>query len=66
MEDLEKQKGTSSMLRQALCIIPKPPVDFSWSYGLETPNWDENGHCHVRPWNLTDDLEKQEGTLWYW
>ena len=41
--DLEKQKGTFSMLRQALCIIPWPSVNSSWSYSPETPNL---GHNH--------------------
>ena len=30
--------GISSMLHQALCIIPNPSVNSNWSYSPETPN----------------------------
>ena len=33
-----KQKGTSSMLLQALCSISYPLVNSHWSYSPETPN----------------------------
>ena len=35
-DDLEKQKGTSSKLHQALCIISSSYVNSNWSYGPET------------------------------
>ena len=38
MDDLEKQKGTSSMLLQALCSISQPLMNSNWSYSPETPN----------------------------
>ena len=37
-DDLAKQKGTSSMLLQALCIISYPLVNSNLSYSLETLN----------------------------
>ena len=37
-DDLEKQKGTSSMLLQALCSISYPLVNSTLSYSPETPN----------------------------
>ena len=36
MDDLEKQKGTSSKQHQALCIISSSYVNFNWSYSQET------------------------------
>ena len=52
------------MLLQALCIIPYPLVISNLSYSPETPNLGQmQRFClAVWPWNLTDDLEKQEGT----
>ena len=38
-DDLEKQKGTCSMVCQALCIISKPSVNSNWSYSPETLNF---------------------------
>ena len=38
MDDPQKQKGTSSMLLQALCIISYPLVNSNWSYSPEMPN----------------------------
>ena len=35
IDDLVKQKGTSSILHQALCIISNPLVNSNWSYSLE-------------------------------
>ena len=35
MDDLEKQKDTSFILRQALCIISNPSVNSNWSYSPE-------------------------------
>ena len=40
--DLEKQKGTSSMLLQASCIISQPSVNSNWSYCPETHNLGQN------------------------
>ena len=37
-DELAKQKGTSSMLLQALCIISYPLVNLNLSYSPETPN----------------------------
>ena len=37
-DHLEKQKGTSSMVLQALCSISKPLVNLNWSYSPEMPN----------------------------
>ena len=58
---LIKQKGTSSMLLKALCIISQPSVNSNWSYSPETPNLGQirNFFKAVRPWNLTDELAKQ-------
>ena len=48
------------MLPQALCNILKPLVNSKWSYTPETPTAKIlQFFCPVRPWNLTDDLEKQ-------
>ena len=38
MDDLEKQQGTSSIQRQALCIISNPSVKSNLSYSPETLN----------------------------
>ena len=51
-DDPEKQKGTSSMLLQALCIISYPLVNSNWSYSLETPNLGQ-----IRRFLETCDLE---------
>ena len=37
-DDPQKQYGISSMLLQALCIIPYPLVNSNWSYSPEMPN----------------------------
>ena len=42
MDDLGKQKRTSSILYQALCIISNPSVNWNWSYSLETLNSSQN------------------------
>ena len=42
MNDLKKQKGTSSILCQALHIISKPSVNSNCSYSLETLNSGQN------------------------
>ena len=38
MDDLGKQKGTSSVLHRDFCVIWKPWVNSNWSYSLETLN----------------------------
>ena len=59
MDGLEKQKGTSSVLRQALCIISQPSVNSNWIYSLETPNLGQNRRfLAVWPWNSAHDLTK--------
>ena len=60
--DLEKQEGTSSILRQAVCIISNILVKSNLSYSLETLKLGKNWRfffCHAWPWKLTYDLEKQ-------
>ena len=44
MNNLGKQKGTSSILYQALCIISNPSVNSIWSHGPETLNSGQNRH----------------------
>ena len=44
---LKKQKGTSSILRWALCIISKPWVNSNLSYNLETLNSGQNWQFFV-------------------
>ena len=60
-----KNKSTSSMLLQALCIILQPSVNSDWSYSLETPNSCQNRcfFCPVWPWNLSDDLKNNRAPL---
>ena len=41
-DNLEKQKGTSSILRQDLCIISKPSVNSNLGCSPETPNLGQN------------------------
>ena len=36
MDDLEKQKGTSSKQHQAICLISSSYVNSNWSYSPET------------------------------
>ena len=52
------------MLRQVSCIISKPLVKSNWRYSPGTPNSGQNWwfFCPMWPRNLTDDLEKQQGT----
>ena len=59
-----KTIGHLFMLLQALCIISYPFVNSNWSYSPETPNSGQIPMIFraVRPWNLTDDLAKQQGT----
>ena len=40
--DLKKLYNTSSILRQALCIVPKTPVNSNWSCSPETLNLGQN------------------------
>ena len=60
INDLEKQKGTSSILHQTLCIISNPLLYSNWSYSPEILNSGKNWRlfCPAWPWNLMDDLEK--------
>ena len=64
MYDLEKLWGTPSILHQALCLISNPSVNSNWSYTPEMLNSGRNRRffCPLWPWNLMDDLGKQEGT----
>ena len=56
-DDLGKQKGTSFMLLQALCIISKPSVNWNWSYSPETLNSGQNWRffvpCDLEIWRMT-------------
>ena len=56
-DDLAKQKGTSSMLLQALYSISYPLVNSNWSYSLETPNlgqiWRFLEQCDLEIWGMT-------------
>ena len=63
MDDLEKLKGTSSSLHQALCIILNPSVNSNWSYCPEMLNSGENQRFIVPsskfdwwPWKTTGHL----------
>ena len=47
MDDLEKQRGTCSVLRQAMCDISKPWVNSSWSYSPETLNSGQRMSSHM-------------------
>ena len=51
------------MPRSALWIIPQPFVNPNWCYSLETPISGQKRwfFCPAWPWDLTDDLEKQQG-----
>ena len=51
MDDLDKQKGTSSMLLQALSIISKPSVNSNWSDSPETLNSAQKSSIFV-PYDL--------------
>ena len=57
MDDLKKQQGTSSIPRQALCIISKPSVNSNWSYSRETliscQNWWFFVPCDLEIWWMT-------------
>ena len=57
MDDPEKQKGTSSMHLQALCIIWYPLVNSNWSYSPETPNLGQIRRflepCDLEIWRMT-------------
>ena len=66
MDDLEK-KGTSSVLRQVLCIILKPLVNSNWSYIPETLNSGQNRRffCPVWPRNFDEWHWKTIGHLFY-
>ena len=57
MDDLEKQSGTSSILRQALCIISNPLVNSNWIFSPETlnsvRNWWYVIPCDLETWWMT-------------
>ena len=59
-----KQLGTSSILRQALCIISNPLVKSNWSYSLEMLNSGQNllyfALCDLEIWWMT--LKNNWGT----
>ena len=50
-DDPQKQKSTSSMLLQALCIISYPLVNSNLSYSPETPNLGQIWRF-LEPWDL--------------
>ena len=54
---LEKLKGISSMLLQALCIISQSSVNTNWSYSPQTPNlgqiWLFLESCDLEIWRMT-------------
>ena len=64
-DDLGKQKGTSSILHQALCIISNPLVNSNWSYSPETLNSGQNRQvfvpCDLQIWWMT--LENNRSPL---
>ena len=57
MDQLKKQKGISSILRQALCIISNPSVNSNWSYSTETldsgQNWRYFVPSDLEIWRMT-------------
>ena len=65
MDDLEKQKGISPLLFQALCNISYPLVNSNWSYSLETPNLGQIRRflepCDLEIWRMT--LKNNRATL---
>ena len=56
-DDPEKQKGTSSIIFQALCIILYPLVNSNWSYSPEMPNLGQIRRflepCDLEIWRMT-------------
>ena len=63
-DDLEVQKGASSMLHQALYIILWPLMNSNLRYSPETPNWGQHLNFLSRsPWNLTDVLKNNRAPL---
>ena len=67
-DDLEKQKGTSSMLLQALCCISYPLVNSNWSNSPLTPNlgqiWRFLEPCDLEIWRMT--LKNNRAPLLYY
>ena len=55
--DLVKNKGTSSMLFQAMCIISKQSGNPNWSYVPVKPKLGQNLLWTLWPWPLTSDLD---------
>ena len=68
MDNLGKQKGTSSILHQALRIISNPSVNWNWSYSTETLNSGQNRRffvlCDLEIWWIT--LENKRAPLLYY
>ena len=60
MDDLEKLKGTSSALHQALCIILNPSVKSNWSYCPKTLHSGQNQQLFV-----PCDLKKTIGHIFF-
>ena len=64
-DDLAKQKGTSSMLLQALCIISWPLVNSNFNYSPETPNLGQIRRflepCDLEIWRMT--LQNERASL---
>ena len=60
--------GTSSILREALCIISKPLVNSNWSYSLETLSSGQNRQffvpCDLEMWRMT--LKNNRAPLLYY
>ena len=62
--DIGKQQSTSSILYQTLCTISNPSMKPNLSYSPEKLNSSQYLviFCPAWPWNLTNDLGKQQGT----
>ena len=66
MDELEKHKDTSSMLRQASWNISKPSVNSNWSYSPNTLKSDRNWQFVVRVTLKFDEWPcKTTGHLFY-
>ena len=67
-DDLEKEKDTSSILRQVLCFILKPWLNSNWIYSPETPNSGQNRRlfvpCNIEIWQMT--LKNNRAPLLYY
>ena len=67
-DDLEKEKDTSSILRQILCVILKPWLNSNWIYSPETLNSGQNQRlfvpCNIEIWQMT--LKNNRAPLLYY